>query len=59
MYVHLFAWARRQSQRTTVSDERIIAMRNGGSIRKGIVLGVYDEDDVDPQLLAKYRGKAL
>ena len=59
MYVHLFTWARRQSQRTTVSDERILAMRNGGSIRKGIVLGVYDEDDVDPQLLAKYRGKAL
>ena len=58
MYDHLFAWTRRQSQRTTVSDDRILAMRKGGSIRKGIVLGVYDEDDIDPLLVAKYRGKA-
>ena len=58
MYDHLFAWARRQSQRTTVSDERIMAMRNGGSIRKGILFGIFDEDEIDPQLLAKYRGKA-
>ena len=58
MYEHLFAWARRQSQRTTVSDQRILAMRNGGSANKGILVGVFDEDDVDPRLLAKYRGKA-
>lgn len=58
MYDHLFAWARRQSQRTTISDERIMAMRSGGSIRKGILSGVFDQDEVEPELLVKYRGKA-
>jgi len=59
MYKYLFEWARRQSQRTTVADERVLAMRKGGSARKGILLGVYDEDEADPQLLEKYRGKAM
>jgi arylsulfatase A-like enzyme len=59
MYEHLNEWALRMSQRTTVSDEQIMAMRSGGgSIRKGIVLGVYDQDEIDPALLVKYRGKA-
>ena len=59
MYVHLHEWALRMSQRTTVPDERILAMRKGGgSIRRGILLGVYDEDEIDPGLLVKYRGKA-
>ncbi|GIL01814.1 MAG: phosphonate monoester hydrolase [Alphaproteobacteria bacterium] len=58
MYRHLFAWARRMSQRTTISDEAILAMRARGSGGKGIVLGAFDESDVEPALLAKYRGKA-
>ena len=59
MYGHLHEWSLRMSQRTTVSDERILAMRKGGgSVRKGILLGVYDQDEIDPALLAKYRGKA-
>ncbi len=59
MYGHLFAWARRSSQRTTISDEQILAMRSGGgSARKGILLGVFDESEVDEQLLSSYRGKA-
>jgi arylsulfatase A-like enzyme len=58
MYDHLFAWTRRVSQRTTVSSDRIRAMRKGGSQRRGILLGVFDEDDLDPRLLAKYRGRA-
>ncbi len=58
MYEHLFAWARRSSQRTTISDAQILRMRKGGSRRKGILLGVYDENDIEPELLAKYRGRA-
>jgi arylsulfatase A-like enzyme len=58
LYDHLFAWARRSSQRTTVSDERILAMRGGGSGSKGILLGVYAEDEIDQSQLARYRGKA-
>ncbi|MEX0957109.1 MAG: sulfatase-like hydrolase/transferase [Rhizobiaceae bacterium] len=58
MYGHLFAWARRCSQRTTVSDDAIMSMRKGGSQNKGIVLGIYDESDIEPRLLAKYRGRA-
>jgi arylsulfatase A-like enzyme len=58
MYEHLFEWTRRSSQRTTVSDDRILAMRDGGSMRKGILLGVYDEDEIEPEIIAKYRGKA-
>lgn len=58
MYGHLFAWARRSSQRTTVSDERILAMREGGAGDKGILLGVYSEDEIEPEFLASYRGRA-
>jgi arylsulfatase A-like enzyme len=58
LYEHLFEWARRPSQRTTVTDERILAMRKGGAESVGILLGAYDESDVDPAALARYRGKA-
>ncbi|MBO6718544.1 MAG: sulfatase-like hydrolase/transferase [Rhizobiaceae bacterium] len=58
MYDYLFAWARRSSQRTTVSDDLVRSMRKNGSQHKGILLGVYDEDDIEPNLLTKYRGKA-
>lgn len=45
----LALWARRPSQRTTVSDAAIVA-RRGKSRRKGILLGVWDETDLDPDL---------
>ncbi len=49
-------WARRQSQRTTLSDEQILAMR-GGSLRKGILLGFWDESELPDELLhEKWRG---
>ncbi|WP_394199574.1 alkaline phosphatase family protein [Litoreibacter albidus] len=53
MYDRLLAWALRPSQRTTRSEAQLIAMR-GGSRRKGIVLGIYDETEVDEELIAKY-----
>ncbi|MEM7241927.1 MAG: sulfatase-like hydrolase/transferase [Pseudomonadota bacterium] len=57
MYDRLFEWARRVSQRITMSDADIIAKR-GRSRRRGIVLGAYDMDDVDPEIMSTYMGKA-
>jgi len=56
-YDKLFAWARRPSQRTTVSDQQLID-RRGKSRRKGVVLGVSTADEIDAELLEKYKGKA-
>ncbi|MEL0292504.1 MAG: sulfatase-like hydrolase/transferase [Alphaproteobacteria bacterium] len=56
-YDKLFSWARRPSQRTTVSDQQLID-RRGKSRRKGIVLGVNTADEIDTELLEKYQGKA-
>ncbi len=56
MYARLFEWARRPAQRTTVSREAILEMRTK-SRGKGIVLGVYDEGEIDGALTVKYRGR--
>jgi len=57
MYQRLGKWARRMSQRVTKSDAEINA---GKSDPKdvGIVLGVYDDSEIDPALTVKYRGRA-
>ncbi len=57
MYERLGRWSRRQSQRVTRSAEDIARMR-GASSRRGVVLGVYDETDVDADLIARYTGQA-
>ena len=57
MYARLASWARRISQRTTMSDKAIIEKR-GKSRRKGIILGAFSDDDVDPELMEKYTGQA-
>ncbi len=57
MYDHLGEWARRMSQRTTLSDDQIKAMR-GKSLRKGILIHLYDGSEVDPELTERVRGKA-
>ncbi len=56
MYDHLFAWARRPSQRTTRSEQQLTDMRSksGGT---GIMIGIYDENDVPLELTVKYRGR--
>lgn len=59
LYDMLFKWARRPSQRTTISDTEIMRRRNGGgSERKGILLGAFDESDTASENLSRYTGKA-
>jgi len=49
-------WARRQSQRTALSEEQILAMR-GRSLRRGILLGFWDEAELPDELVhEKWRG---
>lgn len=57
MYQRLSEWARRASQRTTLSDECIVSRRSG-TRGTGVLIGVYDETDVDRDLLAGYSGTA-
>jgi len=56
MYEKLFEWTRRQSQRTTRSEDQLIAMRTNTRGR-GVVIGVYDENDTALDLTVKYRGR--
>ncbi len=55
MYDRLGKWGRRMSQRVTVSDEQINAARTGGK-QVGILIGVYEPDEVPPAASSKYRG---
>ena len=56
MYERLGKWARRMSQRTTVSEQQILD--SSGSRRKGILLGLFDGSEVPKELLEKYEGPA-
>ena len=58
MYDRLARWGRRMSQRTTRSDYQITQIMRGRSRRRGITLGVYDEDDIDAELISKFVGAA-
>jgi len=55
MYERLGKWGRRMSQRVTVSDDQINAARTGGK-QVGILIGVYEPDEVPPAASSKYRG---
>lgn len=55
MYDRLARWTRRQSQRVTMSDAQIDA-GIGKAQRKGILLGVFDPDEIDARLAAGYCG---
>jgi arylsulfatase A-like enzyme len=57
MYQRLGQWARRMSQRVTLSDTDIENMM-GRSRRRGILLGLYDGSEADDELLVKYKGAA-
>ncbi len=57
MYERLGAWARRPSQRTTKSEAEILGMRGKGA-RTGVMIGVYEAEDVAPELSERYRGPA-
>lgn len=56
MYDKLFAWARRQSQRTTRSEAQLVEMRTK-TRRRGVIIGVYDENDTPLELTTKYRDR--
>jgi len=58
MYDKLFRWTRRVAQRTTRSDAQLREMR-GKSRRRGVLLGIYDENDVPLELTVKYRGRKV
>ncbi len=58
MYDKLFEWTRRVSQRTTRTEEQLIEMRTRLR-RRGVVLGVYDENDVPLELTSSYRGRSV
>jgi arylsulfatase A-like enzyme len=51
----LHSWGLRQSQRTTRSEAEIKAMR-GKSLRKGILIGVWDESELPNELWSGYNG---
>jgi arylsulfatase A-like enzyme len=55
MYAHLHAWGLRMSQRITISDSEIAAKRDGPN-GTGVILGVFDEADVDPTEVVTYVG---
>ncbi|HPE60508.1 MAG TPA: sulfatase-like hydrolase/transferase [Thiolinea sp.] len=57
MEQRLNQWSRRLSQRTTCSEKDVLNKR-GKSRRKGIVLGVFDESEVDAELVQHFKGKA-
>ncbi len=56
LYDYLFSWARRQSQRTTRSEAQLKTMR-GGSRKRGVIIGVYDENEVPLEFTTMYRGR--
>lgn len=55
-YDMLQSWALRCGQRTTYTDEELVA-RRGKSRRRGIVLGIKDETFGEDDILVKYQGK--
>jgi len=55
MYGHLAVWARRMSQRVTMSEDDIIGKR-GQSLRKGVLPFLADGTEVPEELMEKYIG---
>ena len=51
----LATWGLRLSQRTTRSEQEMLGMR-GRPERRGVLIGVWDENDVSDELWAHYRG---
>jgi arylsulfatase A-like enzyme len=49
-------WARRPSQRTTITNEKLRQTRTQRSTT-GVILGAYSADDADADLTAKYRNR--
>lgn len=58
LYDKLFAWARRPGARTTISNATLMAAR-GKTARKGVLIGIVEEGDLEPELVAKYVGRKV
>lgn len=56
LYEELNAWARRNAQRVTVTDERLYGSR-GRAQMAGIFVGVWGDDDVLPEVRPYIEGK--
>lgn len=56
LYDKLFAWTRRPSQRTTRSAAQLKEMRTK-TRRRGVVIGIYDENDTPLELTVNYRDR--
>ena len=56
MYDKLDAWARRPAARTTISTAQFLNAR-GKAPRKGVMIGVVEQDDLPPELTARYTGR--
>lgn len=56
LYDRLSAWARRPAARTTIANDALRDAR-GRSTRTGVLIGVVDEADVDPEIVARYVGR--
>ncbi len=54
MYERLARWSRRMSQRVTIPDRQIVESREK-SWRRGILIGIADPSEIDPELAAPYR----
>jgi hypothetical protein len=52
----LAQWGLRLSQRTALSEQQILA-RRGKSQRRGILIGVWAEEDIPDELWSEYRGE--
>ncbi|HMB47401.1 MAG TPA: sulfatase-like hydrolase/transferase [Afifellaceae bacterium] len=58
LYERLGSWARRLSQRTAISDAELEKMR-GKSMRRGVVLGLYDGSEVPEELTVKLQPRPV
>ncbi|MEM9851743.1 MAG: sulfatase-like hydrolase/transferase [Pseudomonadota bacterium] len=58
MYDHLNTWARRMSQRITLSEDQVRAMA-GKSARRGVLLGMYDGSEYPEDLQYAYQPRSI
>jgi arylsulfatase A-like enzyme len=56
LYDKLFSWARRPAARTTMSNAEFRAAQ-GQTSRKGVLIGIVDEDELPTEVIAKYVGR--
>ena len=56
LYAALETWALRPSQRTTITNAKLRAVRSKASTR-GVMLGVVEEDDAPAELTVHYRNR--